>query len=394
MSTGQLPRILRKQDTPGSPLFVELFFDLVYIFFFTRLSQSLQHQVSLRDTAQTAVLLLAGWWVWVLTAWLTDLFDAQLPLIRGLVIVVMVGTLVMAAVIPKAFGEQGLLFVLAYFGIHVARDAVLIPGTRVNRDIQARSVRVFFWLLVTAVPWLLGAFLHGPVRLLLWAVAVLTDFLSAMFGWPTPRLGRTDLKSSIFLGGHLSERHRQIVIVAFGELVLTAGFGLGDHRIDVEEGFVFLLAFGSAVLLFQLYYQQIRRLIPPASAGYANQVATGTFTSYWHLVMVAGVVGVSVTDRILAADPHASTPVSSALIAAGGPAVFLIGSCLFDRVVTGRVPWTRWVPVLVLLALVPALLTMPLILVAVTTYGVLLLTLITEALASRRRGTVEPRSGS
>lgn len=391
MSTGQLPRILRKQDQPGYTLFVELFFDLVYIVLFTRLSQSLQQHLSLRNVAQTAVLLLAGWWVWVLTAWLTDLFDAQLPLIRGLVIVVMVGTLVMAAAVPKAFGDDGLPFVLAYFAIHVARDAVLIPGTRANREVQARSVRVFFWLLVAAVPWLLGAFLHGPVRLLLWGIAVLTDYLSALVGWPTPWLGRTDLQGDIFLGGHLSERHRQIVIVAFGELVLTAGFGLGDNPFTLDEGFVFVLAFGSAVLVFQLYYQQVRRLIPPAAAGFANRVATGTFTSYWHLVIIAGVVAISVTDRILATGPRVRTPLVPTLVAVGGPALFLIGSCLFDHVVTRRVAWTRTVPVLILLALVPVLLNRSIMLVALVAYGLLLLTLIAETLAGRRRSRAPAR---
>lgn len=290
MSAGDLPRILRKRGDPEYPTFVELFFDLVYIFMFFRLAQSLQEQLSLRNVAQTAVLLLAGWWVWVLTAWLTDLFNPQLSLIRGLVLATTVGTLVMATTMPRAFDGRGLLFVLAYFAIHIARDAVLIPGTRVNPDIQARSIRVFFWLVITAVPWLGGAFVHGTARLVLWAVAVLVDYGSASFGWPTPWLSRTHLESRIFQGGHLSERHRQIVIVAFGELILSSGVGLADSRFDIADALVFAIGLATVILLFQLYFQQIRQLLQPAGARFAERIAAGTLTSYWHLAMVAGVV--------------------------------------------------------------------------------------------------------
>jgi low temperature requirement protein LtrA len=387
VSTDQLPRILRKGDAPQYSTFVELFFDLVYIFLFTRLSQALLPHLTLRNTAQSAVMLLALWWVWVLTAWLTDLFDPRLPVIQGLVIAVMIGTLLMGATIPRAFDGRGLIFVLAYFGIHLARDAVLIPGTRVNRDIQARSIRVFFWLCVTAVPWLAGAFVHGDARLGLWAGAVVVDFVSARFGWPTPGLGRTDLGSRIFTGSHLSERHRQIVIVAFGELVLTAGVGLADSDFQAVQFAVFATTFAGAGLLFLLYFQQIRRLLAPEAAHWAERVGPGTFTSYWHLVMVAGVVGISVSDRSLIDHPYGRTPVPVALVTVGGPALFLIGSCLFDRVVTGRIPWLRLVSVVVLFASTPAIMLLPPLIVSLVANVVLLLVLLGEVVARRRRRT-------
>jgi low temperature requirement protein LtrA len=385
VSTTELPWILRKPEEPQYPTFVELFFDLVYIFVFTRLSEALLTQLTLRRAVEVAVMLLAMWWVWVLTAWLTDLFDPRLPIIQGLVIAVMVGTLVMGASANRAFDGRGLIFVLAYFGIHLARGAVLIPGTRVNRDVQARSIRVFFWLCVTAVPWTIGVFLHGTGQLVLWAVAVAVDFVSARFGWPTPWLGRTDLGSRIFAGSHLSERHRQIVIVAFGELVLTSGMGLADNRLQPVEFAVFGTTFASAVLLFLLYFQQIRRLVAPGGGRFAEGVGPGTFTSYWHLVMVAGVVAISVNDRSLVAHPYGSTSWALALVSVGGPGLFLIGSCLFDRVVTGRIPWLRLASVALLFAITPAMLSIAPLVVAVVTNALLLLVFLSEITIHRLR---------
>jgi low temperature requirement protein LtrA len=198
VSEAPLPRILRKHDEPDYPLFVELFFDLAYIFPFLRITERLGADQSLGALEQTTVLLLALWWVWVLTVWLADLFDPRLPIIQNLVIAAAVGVVVMTSAMPYAYRGRGLVFVLAFFAIHLARDAVLIPGTRVNRDIQARIIRVFFWLGVSAVPWLAGAFTGSLTRLLLWALAVVIIYGSARIGWPTPGFGRTNLGGRVF----------------------------------------------------------------------------------------------------------------------------------------------------------------------------------------------------
>jgi low temperature requirement protein LtrA len=195
-------------------------------------------------------MLLAVWWVWVLIVWLTDLFDPRLPIIQNLVVVAAVGVIVIATAMPYAYLRRGLVFVLAYFAIHLARHAVVIPATRVNREIQARSIRVAFWLGVSAVPWLAGAFTGSLARLLLWALAVVISYGSARIGWPTPGLGRTDPADRIFNARHLAERHRQIIIVAFGELILTSSTGLAYSAPTASRIAVFALSIGSAVLLF------------------------------------------------------------------------------------------------------------------------------------------------
>lgn len=378
MSTDQLPRILRKRGDPEYPTFVELFFDLAYIFVFQRLAETLVEESSPLAVAQVTVSLLAVWWVWVLTAWLTDLFDPRLAIIRNLVITVMVGVIVMAAAIPRAFEDLGLVFVLAYFAIHLARDAVLIPGTRVNPGIQARSIRVFFWLGVSGVPWLAGAFVHGTPRLVLWAAAVFIDFASARIGWPTPRLGHTDLSSRVFTAPHLSERHRQIVIVAFGELILTASIGLTSGGLGALRIAVFATMIASAIALFQLYFQQMSRMREPEESVRVEHVGPGTFASYWHLLMVAGVIGISVGARTITADPFGHVTMTRILVILGGPALFLLGSCLLDWSVKGWLPWVRLIAALTSLAITPAMRPLPALLIVVVGDSILLLTLFVE----------------
>jgi low temperature requirement protein LtrA len=383
VSEAPLPRILRKHGEPDYPIFVELFFDLAYIFVFLRLAERLLADESLQAVAQSTVLLLALWWVWVLTAWLTDLFNPQLPIIQNLVIATTVGVIVMAGAIRGAFHGHPLAFVLAYFAIHLARDAVLIPCTRVNREIQARSVRVFFWLGVSAVPWLAGAFTGSLARLLLWALAVAIDYGSARIGWPTPGFGRTNLGGRVFTAPHLAERHREIVIVAFGELILTSSTGLASSRFTASQIAVFALSLGSAILLFQSYLGQIRSLQQPEAAVRVEVIQPGTFASYWHLVMVAGVVCISVGARTIASHPVAQVSLTRTLIILAGPALFLLGTCLFDWSVTGRFPWVRAVAALAAIAITPAVYLLPAWMIMFAVDMVLLLTVIIEALITR-----------
>ena len=57
--------------------YVELFFDLVFVFAVTQLSHSLLAHLTLAGALQSAFLLLAVWWVWVFTAWVTNWMDPR-----------------------------------------------------------------------------------------------------------------------------------------------------------------------------------------------------------------------------------------------------------------------------------------------------------------------------
>ncbi|MFI6757544.1 low temperature requirement protein A [Micromonospora sp. NPDC050417] len=378
MTNLPLPRILRRRGDPEYPTFLELFFDLVYIFMLSRLAERLGNDLSLRNALQTAVLLLAAWWIWVLTAWVTDLFSPRLPVIQALVLLLMLGTLVMAIAVPKAFGSHGWIFVAAYYAMAVARGAMLIPRTRVNRDIQARHVRVAFWFGVSATPWIAGLFTEGTARLVLWSIAVAIDIGAAWIGWPTPRFGATQPASQIFTGAHLAERHREIFIIGLGELVLSAGLGLAGHRFTADRVAACALAFTSVVLLFQLYFHRVRQLLGPQMLAVVERVRSSTYTSYAHLVMVGGVVLMSASVSLVIERPFGETTPGWTAALLGGPALFLIGAVLFDLVATRRPLWSRLAALGALAAVGPAASLLPPIAIMLVANLVLLITLVIE----------------
>jgi low temperature requirement protein LtrA len=387
-----VPRILRKQGDPEPPTFLELFFDLVFIFVFARLSQGLADNLSLAGAVQTAMLLLAVWWIWELMVWLTDLFDPRLSQIQFLMILIMFGSLVMAVAVPTAFKDHGLVFVVAYLGIVFTRAGFLIIGTR-GHPTQARSIRIAFWYSLTAWPWIAGALVpDSTVRLALWSLAITLDYLGAPLGWPTPGLGRTDREIRIFNGQHVSERHRQIFIIGLGELILSTGLRFTGAGFGIGAWAAVGVAFATAVLLFLIYSYQARELLAPPALWSIESPVPGVLTAYSHLVMVAGVVVISARGGLVVGHPSAGVrPVEVALVV-GGPALFLVGSGLFQYAVTGRILWSRPIAIVLLAAIAPAIQFLPVIGIALGTSLVLVGTLIADAIGRRRRPQAGPKT--
>ena len=76
--------------------FVELFFDLVFVFAVTQLSHALLEHLSLLGALQTALLLLAVWWVWIYTSWVTNWLDPETTPVRLMLFALMLAGLVLS----------------------------------------------------------------------------------------------------------------------------------------------------------------------------------------------------------------------------------------------------------------------------------------------------------
>lgn len=70
MTKSEDARLLRDRGDGANArvAFVELFFDLVFVFAITQLSHGLLHHLTQVGALQTLLLLLAVWWVWIFTS--------------------------------------------------------------------------------------------------------------------------------------------------------------------------------------------------------------------------------------------------------------------------------------------------------------------------------------
>src|SRR3954471_20982579 len=107
-----------KQQTTA----VELFFDLVFVFAITRLSQLVLDDLTIQGLLRAGFLLLVLWWAWINTTWLANWLEPASTPVALLLMGGALFALLAAAAIPRALDEQGLLFALAYVGLQLGRN--------------------------------------------------------------------------------------------------------------------------------------------------------------------------------------------------------------------------------------------------------------------------------
>src|SRR5919204_947467 len=389
---GTMPSsVLRDRTRPDAPRVtsVELFFDLVYVFAVTQLSQHLAHDLTGRGAIETLVLFLAVWWAWNYTAWATNWIDPERPAVRVLMLVLMLISLVMSAKIPRAFGDEAVGFAAAYVAIQVVRGAFVVVAFR-GQSMSRNYAQLLAWSCIAGAVWLVGAFLHGDARLATWILALAIDYAAPWHGFVLPGLGRTPTRAWTLAGGHLAERNQLVVLIALGESILALGKTFSELHADASIVTAFVSGFVGIVSLWWVYFvrhaeeaaQRISRSVDPTRIGRLGY-------AYAHAIMVAGVIVVAVAIERTMVDPGGETSGATAAVILGGPALYLAGNALFNLALIGRLPPSRLVGIVLLALLVPlAAVVQPLVLGIAATLVVLGL-----ALATGTPGFRVPRPG-
>ncbi|MET8355289.1 low temperature requirement protein A [Micromonospora sp. NPDC005206] len=364
--------ILRGQDTPRRISYLELLFDLGLIVALMRLSERLSGDLGWNHALETVVLLAAIWWVWTVTAYTTDWYDPSLPLVQLIVLGVLFGGLLMSLAISSAFeGVNGIVFAGAYVGLHLYRGFILITALR-GHALRKRSMRVLVWFCLTGVLWLVGAFLPSPIRLVLWAVAITTDYAVGLFGYPLPRLGRSGPEELRVGGEHLAERYRQMFIVTLGEIILVGVRLYGDPPFVSLRTAGVVLLFVMTVTMWRIYIVYVAGYLATGIDMANSPGRIALVAAYAHLVMVAGVVLVAAGGDIVARDPVGETSPTELAIVVAGPLVFLTGRTVYALVVFRAMLWRLPLGVVVLSLAAPMAGGLPPILVAaVMTVGMM-----------------------
>lgn len=334
-SSSQLGVLLRERDGRHARVTnEELFFDLAYAFAVTQISQLLLHDLTPVGLARALILWFAVWLGWQYTCWVTNWFDPEAPRIRGMLFAVMLAALLMASAIPGAFGWRGVVFAGAYVVMQVGRTAYIAWELQVDHPLSANYRRMLGWVSIAAVFWLGGAFLSPGWRAACWLVAVCCEYVSPMFGFALPGLGRSQTQDWTIEGGHLAERCQLFVIVALGESLLATGGVLSSTPSWNAEVMVAAMAtFFETLAMWWLYFGISSRDATARITGSSDPGRIGAYFHYVHAVLVGGIIATAVGNDLVMAHPHAEATHSYALALCGGPLIYLLGSAIYKRVV-------------------------------------------------------------
>lgn len=304
---------------PGVTM-LELFFDLVFVFLITQITDLITASHHWTSYARGGLVLVLTWWMYDGYAWLANNVAPVTVGRRLPMLVAMVGFLVMAVAVPDAFGDAAWVFAFGYFlvvTIHAAQFWRHSGGARPIGRILPISYTVVALLF-------LAAFL-GPARgWIAWAAAVLVLLIWLLARRPSAFEVRI---------GHFAERHALLVIIALGETVISTGStAAGDvHRPPVLVAVALAMCVISA--LWWVYFtssddEQVREHIEHAAPEARTKLAFWAY-SIDHFLHISGLVLIAVGLHDVVHDPaHTATP-GAAIALAAGTALFLLAQAIF-----------------------------------------------------------------
>jgi low temperature requirement protein LtrA len=345
--SGHSPRIraVRRDGEQVTPL--ELFFDLVFVLALTQCTTVIVHNSSWSGVGRALVLLGLLWWAWVGYAWLTSVVDPEEGTVRLVIFGAMAAFLVTALAVPDAFGDDAMVFAVAYGLVRFAQIGLFLVASREEPELRHSVVGLSGSTAAGIGLLIAGAFASGGARDALWALALLLDMGGPYFfgarGWQLVPV-------------HFAERHGLIIMIALGESIVAIGASAGG-KLTAEVVTAAVLGVFIAASLWWIYFDvasiiAARRLasLPPGRE--QNELARDAY-SYLHFPMVAGVV--LTAFGLHEALAHLTEPLHlvPACALGGGVALYLLAHVAFKRRGVGIWSMARLTAALVLLALIP-----------------------------------------
>jgi low temperature requirement protein LtrA len=316
--------------------FIELFFDLVFVFAFTQVTTLVLEDTSAAGFARAALVLALVWWAWTAYAWLTDAIDIENVPTRLFIFAAMLGAFFMALAVPDAFTDEAAWFAVAYFAVRMLHVALYLWGVR-HDPVQLMAVaRLARWFLIAPTIALVGGFVDDPARTALWLLSLAVDVIGTLFasrsaaGW-------------VVSASHFAERHALIVIIALGESIVAVGLAAEGLAEDATYALAVSVALAGAAAAWWAYFDIVQLAAERALARAGEErggIARDVY-SFFHYPIVLGIVLLAVAAKKTVAAPSEPLADGGRAALALGFSVFLLGFVLIRWRMVRRVAWER-----------------------------------------------------
>jgi low temperature requirement protein LtrA len=321
-----------------SASFVELFFDLVFVFGITRVAASIHGHLDWPTLGRAAIVLALLWWAWTQFTWTAGNADFDELRPRIVLLVATAGTFVLATAVQGAYADDGAIFAMAYFGV-MSLFAVfyvsLIWGTDQMAGFLAYAPRVMAGSILV----LIGGFASEDLRPWIWLGAVVINLVSTL---------AVERNEYAIVASHFAERHGLFVIIVLGEALIAIGVGVVGH-----PGSLTFYAAGTAMLLTVLamwwsYFDwlfQIGEKALKAASGIAQGRLARNAYSIAHYPLVAGVILFAIGTEELLAHPEAALDDATRWAFVGGLILLLTSESVMARLFTHHTAWERLIAI-------------------------------------------------
>jgi low temperature requirement protein LtrA len=317
--------------------YLELFFDLVFVFAFTQVTALITEDPSVQGFARSALVLAMVWWAWSAYAWMTNAIDIDNTVTRLIIFTAMAAGFFMALAVPDAFQDEAAWFAVAYFVVRVLNSTLFAWGVRDDPGNLRATFRLAPWFLVAALVALVGGFVDPDYRAWVWLASLVIDIVGTL------TVARLEWRVS---PSHFAERFALIVIIALGESIVAIGVGTAHLERDATYALSVLVAFAGVAALWWAYFDftalAAERTLRRASAEIRGPLARDVFT-YFHYPVVLGIILYAVAAKKTLEHPLDPLSDAGSWALGLGIAFFLCAFALMRFRVVRRVAWERLV---------------------------------------------------
>ena len=355
--------------------YLELFFDLVFVFAFTQVTALILEDTSVQGFLRASLVLAMVWWAWSAYAWMTNAIDIENGVTRVIIFAAMAAGFFMALAVPDAFQDEAAWFAVAYFVVRILNTTLYAWGARADRGLLLAVARLSPWFVVAALVALIGGFVDPDYRAWIWLASLVIDVVGTL------TIARAQWRVS---PSHFAERFALIVIIALGESIVAIGIGTSGLERDTTYALSVIVAFAGVAALWWEYFDftavAAERSLRRATGADRGRMARDVFT-YFHYPVVLGIIFYAVAAKKTL--EHPVDPLSDAgRWALGlGVAIFLCSFALMRYRVIRRVAWERLTAAGVALVVAVALDRVD----AIVTLGVVILVLVLSIVVETAR---------
>jgi low temperature requirement protein LtrA len=313
--------------------YLELFFDLVFVFAFTQVATMVAEDTSAAGFARAALVFALVWWAWAAFTWLTNAIDVDSPWTRLAVFAAMLAAFFVALAVPDAYADEGAWFGVAYFLLRVIHVVLYVWGVRQNLAQRTAVMRLAPWFLVAPTVALAGGLVDDPWRTSLWTASLAIDVLGTLFA-----------RGFHVSAAHFAERYALIVIIALGESIVAIGVGALALERDALFALAVAVSFSGAAAAWWAYFDisqvAAARVLRTASEETRGRLARDMYT-FFHYPHVLGIIFLAVAAKKTLDAPGEPLSDGGRAALALGISLFLLGFALSRYRIIRRIAWER-----------------------------------------------------
>ena len=328
-----------------SPL--ELLWDLVFVFAVTQVTSLLAHHLTWGGFGRSMLILALIWWAWSAFVWAANAQASTEPSFRVCLLLATVFIFIAGLALPQAFGAQGTLFAVTYAIVRVLHLVLYADASRKGNAAWSAIAGFAVTVAIGLTLLIVGSFLDGTARVLLWLAAVAIDYAGP--AWLTREQLRGLQRVAV---AHFAERYSLFVIICLGESIIAIGVGARGEPITTPLVAAVTLGLLTTIGMWWTYFEGFAGVAEERLREHEDPVlAAADGYSYIHLVIVAGIIVFAVGVHFIVLEPTHTLADAARLTLCGGVALYLAGHLGFRLRMVGSLERKKAVVVVALLVL-------------------------------------------